>query len=106
MGCGPWRHVLPGDWPQLRVLCWDWMGLPYPVTKDTQCAGSGSVVCKNPQGNEFLCVANNTCCGGTCVAPGGVCCQNQQGNFFPCGKGSRCGTNVCIAAPKWPWSPF
>merc|ERR1711997_140115 len=23
--CGPWRHVLPGDWSQLRVLCWEWM---------------------------------------------------------------------------------
>lgn len=77
--------------------CCDGKGLPYPVTIDTKCAGSGQVVCHNPAGHEFLCAQNNSCCGGTCVAPGGVCCQNTHGDYFPCGQGSHCGTNVCLA---------
>jgi len=79
--------------------CCHTKGLNYAVTKATQCAGwnSGSVVCENRYGVEFLCGARSSCCGNICAGEGSACCQNKEGTDFVCGAGSRCGKNVCLA---------
>merc|ERR1712157_343537 len=58
-------------------------GLNYPVTKGTQCAGwnSGSTVCHNRRGDEFLCGAKSSCCGDVCAGAGSPCCQNERDRF-------------------------
>jgi len=73
-------------------------GLNYPVTKGTQCAGwdSGSTVCHNRNGDEFLCGAKSSCCGDICAGAGSPCCQNEEGTDFVCAAGGRCGKNVCL----------
>jgi len=79
--------------------CCHTKGLNYAVTEATQCAGwnSGSVVCKNRYGAEFMCGGQSSCCGDICAGAGSACCQNEEGTDFVCGAGSRCGKNVCLA---------
>merc|ERR1719330_803144 len=74
----------------------------YPVSDDTDCAGSVAASsqqqkCNNRHGDEFLCAENDICCGDICVAVGGTCCQNVEGNDFGCGAGASCCGNACAA---------
>lgn len=97
--CGPGSQCCGNTCQAPGSKCCHTKGLNYAVTEGTKCAGwnSGSVVCKNRYGAEFLCGAHSSCCGNLCAGAGGVCCQNQDGEDFVCGAGSRCGKNVCLA---------
>merc|ERR1712051_392127 len=97
--CGPGSPCCGNTCQAPGSKCCHTKGMNYAVTEGTKCAGwnSGSVVCKNRYGAEFLCGAHSSCCGNLCAGAGGVCCQNQDGKDFVCGAGSRCGKNVCLA---------
>merc|ERR1711870_140136 len=97
--CGPGSQCCGNTCKAPGSKCCRTKGLNYAVTKGTKCAGwnSGSIVCTNRYGAEFLCGAHSSCCGDLCAGAGGVCCQNEQGHDFVCGAGSRCGKNVCLA---------